>query len=48
MGARHALHGAREIICQQLELTGGQREPARVIDGPLAVHENDDAVLAVQ
>ena len=48
MRARDGTHCAFEIVGQQFELTGGHREPARVADGPLTVHDDDDAVLAVQ
>jgi hypothetical protein len=48
MGARNRPYGAFEIIREQLELTGRQRETARVVNGPVAVHKNNDAVLAIE
>jgi hypothetical protein len=48
MRSRDDAYSAFEIIREQLELTRREREPARVVDGPLAVDKYDDAVLSVQ
>jgi hypothetical protein len=46
--ARDHAHGALDVIGQQFELTGRQRKPPRVVDRPLTVDQDDDAVLAVE
>ena len=48
MRARDNSDGALDLIRQQFELTGRQRESARVVDRPLTVDQDDDAVFAIQ